>query len=341
MELTATYEKKTFQFKRPSGTSRGILTEKHAWLITVWESNTPEIKGIGECSIIDGLSPDFKDFASYEEKVKSVTENINHYHKNIHDLREYPSIYFGLETALLDLNNGGKKIFFESDFTRGKDRIPINGLVWMGSVEFMKAQINEKISAGFKCIKIKIGAIEFQQEVDLLKSIRDDFSKDEIVLRVDANGAFTPENVMKRLDILNDLNIHSIEQPIMPNQWSDMTKICIESPLPVALDEELIGHYDTESKERLLDRIQPQYIVLKPSLHGGLRGTREWIKLAEQRNIGWWITSALESNIGLNAIAQFAATFQNLSFQGLGTGMLYTNNIPSKLLVSGGYVYYK
>jgi o-succinylbenzoate synthase len=341
MELTASFEKKTFQFKRPSGTSRGVLTEKHAWFISVWDKSNPSIKGLGECSIIDGLSPDFKDFNSYEKNVKKVTENINYYRNNIHELKEFPSIYFGLETALLDLKNGGKKIFFESDFTHGKSRIPINGLVWMGSIDFMKAQVTEKINAGFKCIKIKIGAINFKDEIDLLKSIRNDFPKDEIMLRVDANGAFTPENAMERLDALHQLSIHSIEQPILPNQWQEMAQLCKESPLPIALDEELIGHYNRQSKENLLDRIQPQFLILKPSLHGGLRGTREWIKLAEERNIEWWITSALESNIGLNAIAQFTATFDNLSFQGLGTGMLYTNNIPSKLLVSGGYIYFK
>ena len=341
MDLKATFEKKTFEFRRPSGTSRGVLTEKHAWFITIWDKNNPEIKGIGECSVIEGLSPDFKSIESYENLLEKLVSNIIHYKNNIHELSQYPSIYFGLETALLDLSNGGKKLFFESDFTSGKMRIPINGLVWMGTIDFMKTQINEKINAGYKCIKIKIGTLNFEDEVDLLKSIRDDFSADEILLRVDANGAFTPENALKRLKILADLAIHSIEQPIMPGQWKEMAELCKTSPLPVALDEELIGHNDTKSREKVLDKIQPQYIILKPSLHGGLRGTREWIKLAEQRNIGWWITSALESNIGLNAIAQFTATFDNLSYQGLGTGMLYTNNIPSKLLVSGGYIYYK
>lgn len=340
MALAASFEKKTFEFKRPSGTSRGILTEKHAWFITVWDTENPSVKGLGECSIIPGLSPDFKDLASYEELVKQVTENIAHYQKAIHELQPYPSVYFGVETALLDLTNGGNKLFFPSEFTEGKLRIPINGLVWMGSIDFMKQQINEKISAGYKCIKMKIGALDFEEEINLLQAIRDDYSEDEIMLRVDANGAFTPENALVRLKMLADLDVHSIEQPIMPGQWKEMATICKESPIPVALDEELIGHHNTLAKEKVLDRIQPDYIILKPSLHGGLRGSREWIKLAEKRNIGWWITSALESNVGLNAIAQFAATYPDLSYQGLGTGTLYTNNVPSRLMVSGGYIYH-
>lgn len=340
MELAARFEKKTFEFKRPSGTSRGVLTEKHAWFIYVWNVDNPAVVGTGECSIIEGLSPDFKDFESYENEVQNVVENINHFKKNIHQLVDKPSIYFGLETALLDLNNGGKKIFFDTEFTAGKHRIPINGLVWMGSSDFMKKQIQDKLNAGYDCIKIKIGAIDFEEELLLLKSIRDKFEASEVTLRVDANGAFSPSDALDKLNKLNELDIHSIEQPIKPGQWTEMNKLCKESPLPIALDEELIGHYETTAKEKLLDRIKPHYIILKPSLHGGLRGTREWIKLAKDRDIGWWITSALESNIGLNVIAQFTSTYEDIPHQGLGTGLLYTNNIPSKLLVSGGYLYY-
>ncbi len=333
MEVRIT--KKVFKFKRPSGTSRGILTEKHAWFIELWHASEPSIKGIGECSIIPGLSPDFSDFRTYEAKLNDVASNISQ------DLTDWPSIKFGVETALLDLKNGGRQKLFNNRFTRGEEKIPINGLIWMGDEGFMREQIEEKIELGFDTIKMKIGAIDFEVEMTLLSSIRKRFSSDQMTLRVDANGAFTAQNALAKLQRLAECDIHSIEQPVAPGQWQIMRSLCEETPLDIALDEELIGVHATKEKCALLDTIKPQYIILKPSLHGGFSGSREWIKLAEDRSIPWWMTSALESNIGLNAICQFAGEFDNELPQGLGTGSLYENNIESDLTVENGMIYKK
>ncbi len=340
MSLVATFEKMIFQFKRPSGTSRGILTDKKAWFISIHQSENPNTIGIGECSIIPGLSPDYIDDALYEKKVQEVCANIEYYANHIEELEKYPSIYFGVEMALLDLKNGGKQLYFPSSFTAGKSALPINGLVWMGSPAFMQAQIEEKIDQGFTCIKMKIGAIDFKQEVELLRTLRERFSHEEITLRVDANGAFSPRDAMEKLNMLSSLHIHSIEQPIAVNQREQMTDLCQKSPVSIALDEELIGCNTSKEKKNLLSTIQPQYIILKPSLIGGFQGTTEWIEIAEELNIDWWITSALESNIGLNAIAQFTANFEITLPQGLGTGALYSNNISSPLYIENGYLKY-
>lgn len=330
--MKANFTKKTFHFKRPSGTSRGVLTEKHAWFIEVWEEENPHLIGIGECSIIPGLSPDFINLENYEAKVAETCANLSI------DLSEWPSIKFGVETALLDLKNGGQGIIFNNDFISGNKSIPINGLIWMGDPDFMQEQIEEKLNQGYKTIKLKIGAIDFDAELNLLKSIRDRYSKDEITLRVDANGAFSSEEALDKLTQLSKLDIHSIEQPIRQGQIFAMKQLCAESPLPIALDEELIGVNHKSEKMALLDTIQPHYIILKPSLHGGIEGTKEWISLAEERNIPWWITSALESNIGLNAICQLTAEYSNELPQGLGTGSLYIDNIPSNLHVQNGTI---
>lgn len=330
--MKSRYSKKTFHFKRPSGTSRGVFSEKHAWFIEVWNEGDSSIIGLGECSIIPGLSPDFVDFESYEAQVKRTCEDLTL------DLEAWPSIKFGMETALLDLKNGGKGIIFDNEFAHGKKTIPINGLIWMGEPTFMQEQIEEKLAEGFKTIKLKIGAIDFEAEIELLKSIRKRYSKDEITLRVDANGAFSPNEAIEKLTRLAELDIHSIEQPIRQGQFSEMKELCRVTPIPIALDEELIGINRTEEKIEILDIIQPQYIILKPSLHGGIEGTKEWILLAEERGIPWWITSALESNIGLNAICQLTAEYQNDLPQGLGTGSLYVDNIPSNLRVRKGTI---
>ena len=339
MKLTATYEKKVFQFKRPSGTSRGVLTEKIAWFIYLSSDESASIVGIGECSIIPGLSPDFENEDVYENKIRHLCEHVNDYANNLDELKEFPSIYFGLEMALLDLQNGGIRHFFDTPFTHGKQAIPINGLIWMGSLEFMQEQIEEKLNLGFDCIKMKIGALDFEQEIELLKGIRKRYSKNEITLRVDANGAFSPKEAMSKLERLAALDLHSIEQPIAVNQLEEMAYLCEHSPLPIALDEELIGHYSYADKESLLKKINPPYIILKPSLIGGFKGSSEWIELAEKQTINWWITSALESNIGLNAIAQFTSKYENPLPQGLGTGALYTNNIESNLHIENGRLY--
>ena len=338
MSLAATFEKRVFTFKRPSGTSRGVLTKKKVWFITVWNTNNPSVKGVGECSIIPNLTPDYKSDEQYESKVEDVVNHINAYVENIKDLNKFPSIYFGLEMALLDLKNGGKRLFFDTDFYHGKRALPINGLIWMGDPEFMEEQIQEKLNAGFSCIKMKIGAIDFEEELRLLGMIRKNHSADKITLRVDANGAFSPSNALEKLKELAKYDIHSIEQPIKQGQWNKMRSLCASTPLPIALDEELIGHYSYEDKRKMLESTQPQYIILKPSLIGGFKGTSDWIELAESMNIPWWITSALESNIGLDAIAQFTSTYPIELPQGLGTGSLYTNNIQSSLTVEDGMI---
>lgn len=339
MIFKAKYEQKTFIFKRPGGTSRGILTEKKSWFITLWNEDNPFIKGFGECSVIPGLSPDYLNDKQYELKIEDVVKKINYFIENLHELKSFPSILFGLEIALLDLKNGGDKIFFNTNFTKGNQGIPINGLIWMGDEKFMQEQVEQKLTEGYSCIKMKIGAIDFEKEVKILESIRGRFSPEQITLRVDANGAFSPSEAPEKLERLAAFDIHSIEQPIKHGQWKDMHQLCKQNILPIALDEELIGINTYFNKVKLLDEIQPQYIILKPSLLGGFESTQEWIKLAEERNIPWWITSALESNIGLNAIAQFTSTYKIEMEQGLGTGSLYTNNIQSKLKIEKGMLW--
>lgn len=333
MSLKAKVDKKTFTFKRPSGTSRGILTEKHAWILEAWEESNPSVVGRGECSIIPGLSPDFENITQYEAKLNEVINDPKA------DLTHWPSIKFAIECANLDLKNGGKGIIYDNAFTRGQKKIPINGLIWMGDRAFMEEQIENKLEEGFTTIKMKIGAIDFDEEYALLQNIRKDFPKEKITLRVDANGAFDFSEAMEKLVMLSELDIHSIEQPIKQGQWGEMAILCRSTPLPIALDEELIGIHDRNEKLKLLQTIQPQYIILKPSLHGGLSGTKEWIELAEAEGIQWWITSALESNIGLDAICQLTAQYDNPLPQGLGTGSLYTNNIESDLVVENGFIF--
>jgi len=337
--LVADFSYSPLDFKRPSGTSRGILTKKEAWFVHIWDDKDPKVKGIGECSIIRGLSPD--DRENYEEKIQEVCDNINEIENYLDDeLIEWPSIYFGFEMALRDLVNGGKHLLFNSDFTESEAKIPINGLVWMGDDTFMRKQVKEKIEAGFNCIKLKIGAIDFQTEINILKSIRKEFSISDIELRVDANGAFSAHEALEKLKRLSEYQLHSIEQPIKPKQFEDMANLCEVTPLPIALDEELIGVLSKEDKLQVIHTIKPQYIILKPSLVGGFGGSKQWITIAEDLNIKWWITSALESNVGLNAIAQWTYTLNNTMPQGLGTGSLFTNNFTSPLTVKNGTLQY-
>jgi o-succinylbenzoate synthase len=337
--MNATFSKQTFFFKNPSGTSRGVLVEKNSWFIELVEGNDKTKKGIGECSVISGLSPDFLDFDSYEIKLKEVCESVDFFLADLSLLDEFPSILFGLETAFLDYKNGGRGIVFNNSFSTGERRIPINGLIWMGNENFMLQQIEQKLIEGYSCLKMKIGAIDFSSEIKLLEGIRKRFSAEEITLRVDANGAFSPNEAFSKLKILSDYDIHSIEQPILQGQWIEMKRLCKETKLPIALDEELIGVTDNYKKSELLEVIQPQFIILKPSLHGGIKGCKEWIKLADSFSIPWWVTSALESNIGLSAIAQFTGEYTNLLPQGLGTGSLYTNNVPSNLRIEKGELF--
>ena len=335
--MKATYHKYILNFKRPSGTSRGVLTQKETWFIVLEENGKI---GIGECGILRGLSID--DRADYEDKLKWTCQNINLGSEKLWEkLIEFPSIQFGMETAFYSLKAKNNPFeIFESDFTKGKKNIPINGLVWMGKKEFMKEQIEEKIAQGFSCIKLKIGAIDFDKELDLLRFIRANFDENQIEIRVDANGAFDKSEALCRLNQLSGFKIHSIEQPIRKNQTDSMSELCKTTPFSIALDEELIGVFLYEEKETLLQKIRPQYIILKPSLVGGFRGSKQWIELAEKYNIGWWITSALESNIGLNAIAQFTFLQNNPMPQGLGTGGLYNNNFFCPLVVKTGKLCY-
>lgn len=349
--LTATYKKYSLIFKQASGTSRGVLKTKDSYFILVKKNENPEKTYIGECGILRGLSID--DRSDYEEKLMEVCQKINQYlspslslcwspdqQTNFQNLKEFPSIQIGLEIAQKELLAEKPHILFPSAFTENKAQQNINGLIWMGTADFMKQQIKDKLSAGFSCIKMKIGAIDFETELSLLKAIRSEFSASEIELRVDANGAFSPKNALEKLKQLSEFELHSIEQPIKQKQWQEMAKLCEQTPLPIALDEELIGIFDESEKIQCLETIKPQYIILKPSFIGGFAGSENWISLAEKRNISWWATSALESNIGLNAIAQWTFTKQNTMPQGLGTGQLYTNNFDSPLYIKNGQIGY-
>lgn len=312
------------------------MTQKETWFFILEHDGKI---GIGECGLLRGLSAD--DRPDYEQQLQWVCSNIHLGEQRLWEaLIEFPSIQFGVETAFLSLQSTSPFELFPSDFTKGTASIAINGLVWMGSFEYMKQQIQEKIDEGFLCIKLKIGAIDFNQECELLREIRTHFSSEQIEIRVDANGAFDENNALYKIIQLSEFKLHSIEQPIQKHLHDSMSVIVNSGVLPIALDEELIGVTTLQEKENLLHKIQPQYIVLKPSFIGGFRGTTHWIQLAEKFNIGWWITSALESNIGLNAIAQFTYALHPTIPQGLGTGGLYTNNVDSPLEVSGGHLHY-
>lgn len=326
--------KHILNFKRPSGTSRGVLTSKETFFLVIEQE---EKKGIGECNLFRGLSAD--NVPDYEAKLQWVEQHLHLGEKALlEELKTFPSIQFGVEQAFRSVVAPHWYELFPSNFTKGKDAIPINGLIWMGSPDFMKTQIKEKLAQGFRCIKMKIGAIDFEEEYRILKALRNEFSASDIEIRVDANGAFQANEALRYLERLATLQLHSIEQPICAGQWEAMAELCEQTPLPIALDEELIGIFTREEKQRLLREIQPQYIILKPSLIGGYSGSEEWITLAETLGIGWWVTSALESNIGLNAIAQWTYTLRNPMPQGLGTGALYTNNLPFPLYVENGHL---
>jgi o-succinylbenzoate synthase len=334
--IKATYYKYILQFKTPSGTSRGILKTKETWFLYLSKEGK---FGVGECGLFRGLSID--DRPDYEDKLKWVCNNIELgldilLAKTIH----FPSIQIGLEQAFLSLQSPSPFKLFVSNFTESNKTIDINGLIWMGDREFMNDQIKEKIAQGFRCLKMKIGAIDFATEIQLLASIRKEFSINDIELRVDANGAFKPSEALEKLKILSNYDLHSIEQPIRQGHYQEMALLCEETPLPIALDEELIGVFDVTKRTKMLQIIKPQYIILKPSLVGGFKESLEWIELAKKSGIGWWVTSALESNIGLNAIAQWTATLKSSMPQGLGTGGLFTNNFDSPLEVYKGGLYY-
>ena len=331
-------EEKTLHFKQPAGTSRGVYTTRKVWLVRLSDG---EREGVGECAPLPDLSCDAMDDEEYRSILNRVCEVFCQRQELDNDSwRQYPSMLFGLETAWLNMTNGD--MLFDTAFSRGEVGIPINGLVWMGSYEEMLKRMEEKLEKGFRCVKLKIGAIDFDQELDLVKRIRERFSHHEVELRLDANGAFKYEEALYKLELLSQYAIHSIEQPIKAGQWAYMAELCRESPLPIALDEELIGVNDPEMKRHMLNIIKPRYIILKPSLHGGMQGCREWIETAKDMGIGSWITSALESNIGLNAIAQFASDVYGDHItmpQGLGTGQLFTDNIDMGLEIRGDMLF--
>ena len=332
MKYEVKIEERVLHFKQPAGTSRGVYTTRKSWFIHLSDG---ERTGVGECAPLPDLSCDAR--PDYKEKLEEFCEEFcRRQELNIDLMRDYPSMLFGLETALLSLQRGDQ--LFDTAFSRGEEGIPINGLVWMGNHEEMLKRMAEKLEKGYRCVKLKIGAIDFEEEMDLVKRIRDRFSFHEVELRLDANGAFPYEEALYKLELLSQYAIHSIEQPIKAGQWAYMAELCRESPLPIALDEELIGVNDPEMKGHMLNVIKPAYIILKPSLHGGMAGCREWIAVAQERGIGSWITSARESNIGLNAIAQFASDVYGDDIhipQGLGTGLLFTDNIPMPLEIRG------
>jgi o-succinylbenzoate synthase len=345
MGLICQFQRYTLTFKFDAGTSRGVLKERAIWIIKISDENKPEIYGLGEVGPLAGLSHD--EGVDYQDILQTVTDQLRKTTLPVTEEKclelagayaesQHPALRFGLEMALLDLWNGGRRLLYPSEFTAGKKKIPINGLIWMGEEAFMWDQANRKKEEGYSCIKMKIGAIDFNKELKILEGIR---GLGVEILRTDANGAFSPDNALSYLKKLAPLRLHSIEQPIRAGQWKEMAELCRKSPVPLALDEELIGVYG-EKREELLKAIKPQYIILKPMLLGGIQATREWIRLAEDHQIGWWITSALESNIGLNAICQMTALLHYEGHQGLGTGQLYENNFDSPLVTHGGYISY-
>lgn len=334
--MKASFKKYTLQFKQASGTSRGVYTTRDSWFIFISDGTNT---GIGECAPLPDLS--IEPLKKMGAKLLQICEQIDYFCQFPEELKTWPSIRFGLETALRDLRNGGLRQLFPSEFTRGEQGIPINGLIWMGTPEFMKQQIRAKLDAGFHCIKMKIGALDFETEIELLKSIRKEFSANEITLRVDANCAYSYQTALENLKRLSDLQIHSIEQPIETGRWDEMAELCRQSLVPIALDEELIGITSEKEMKKLVETIRPAYLILKPSLHGGFSGCEQWIKQAEKVGLGWWITSALESNIGLNAIAQWTFHLNAKNEQGLGTGQLFTNNFDSPLEIEGERLWYR
>lgn len=334
--LKASWRPYTLHFTFEARTSRGAMRHKRTYFVEVWDDANPEVRGVGECALFEGLSTDDK--PDYEQRLDFACRSIESYDLGASD---YSSITFGLECALADLAQGGKGIYFPSPWTEGIGSIPINGLIWMGDKRLMLDRIKEKMAMGFRCLKLKIGGISFDDELALLAYIRRQIAPGELELRLDANGAFSPAEALGKLEALAKYHIHSIEQPIRAGQPLEMARICAESPIPVALDEELIGVRGKAEQDALLAAIKPAYVILKPSLCGGLRQADEWIAAAQGQGIGWWATSALESNIGLSAIAQWVAAKHPSMPQGLGTGGLYSNNVPSRVYLDGDRLKFK
>jgi L-alanine-DL-glutamate epimerase-like enolase superfamily enzyme len=328
-----------FQFLRPANTSRGNYLKKSVHFIILYYTDDPSIAGIGECSLFPGLS--FDDKKGFEIRLNQTIERINQGDFGADPtLSDWPSINFALETAWKDIRVNGSKVLYPSRFTEGKDSIGINGLIWMGSREDILKQIRHKLEDGFSCLKLKVGALNFDDELELLEILRREYPADELEIRVDANGAFKPRQAQEMIKRLSEFDIHSIEQPIPKGHVETMASLCASSPIPIALDEELIGKHTLHDRRVVMDFIKPQYIVLKPGLLGGLSSCAEWIRLAAESKTGWWITSSLETNIGLNAIAQWTYTLKNAMAQGLSTGSLYAGNFHSPLYLYGERLYH-
>ncbi len=349
-KIRLAYKSHKLEFRFDARTSRGAIASHRAFYLFAHWQDSIEVMGVGECAPLAGLSID--DRGDLEQKLEELCRQVNSGACAVADktehllaqelgLQEWPAIRFALETALLDLENGGKRTVFHNKFSRGAQGIPINGLIWMGDKVFMQEQIAKKLAEGYTCLKLKIGSLDFTSELELLQQIREVAGAAQLTIRVDANGAFSPQEAFKKLERLAKYDVHSIEQPIRQGQLQEMEALCAYTPIPIALDEELIGVQEKEAQEALLAKIKPQYIILKPTLVGGLRASAAWIQLAEERGIGWWITSALESNIGLNAISQFTANYGITTPHGLGTGQLYHNNIDSPLQIEQGRLWYR
>lgn len=315
------------------------MNEHTVYVIKVQNENDPSKKGLGEASPLNGLSidagPDFENTLSIILKELNAGSS-----PEFSDLDKFPAIRFGLEAAMADLANGAKGIYFENNFIKGNP-IPVNGLVWMSDANTMLRSVEEKVALGYSCIKLKVGALDFDEECRLLERIRKNHNAFKVELRLDANGAFKKDDAQLQLKELARFDVHSIEQPVQVNEHDLMELLCRSSKIPIALDEELIG-IDADSEARqLLKKIKPQYIILKPTLLGGFKKSDQWIDIANALNIGWWATSALESNVGLNAIAQWVSTKNIHMHQGLGTGLLYSNNFSSPLYIQDGHLNYK
>lgn len=339
MKLAAILSQHILEFKNPAKTSRNTLTQKPLWLVQLYDEKQPSIKGIGEISPLKSLSID--DVDGFEDKLNQTITLINNgISPSDLSLEQWPSINFGIETAMLDLKYGGNRKIFDTSFYTGETKLPINGLVWMSDSADMLQQAQEKVTAGFSCIKFKIGALDFDEECRMLEALRKKYSAFEVEIRLDANGAFAPDTALEQLKELSRFEVHSIEQPIKQGQWDAMQEVCAKSKIPVALDEELIGIPIDAQGQKLLSVTKPAYIILKPGLLGGFEASKQWIDLANKNNIGWWVTSALESNVGLNAIAQFTSQYNITIAQGLGTGQLYKNNFESPLQMQNGYISY-
>jgi O-succinylbenzoate synthase len=324
------FQHHVLRFHKPAKTSRDTLLERDVYYLRVQSPDGAHV-GWGECAPIWGLSPESK------PELESVISRFPQLMQDPEALQAYldrmPSLKFAVETALLDVVNGGERHPFQVDLMQP---IVLNGLVWMGDIPTMLASCREKVEQRFYTVKFKIGAHALEDELEMIRAVRSEFSESALDIRLDANGAYSAEEALEVLDRFSKYRIHSIEQPIKQGQWEAMARLCEKSPIPIALDEELIGVNDLVQKRQLLDTIRPQYIVLKPTLHGGFYGCDEWITLAQERKIQWWVTSALESNIGLNAIAHWFLTKKNDLPQGLGTGSLYANNIQSPWVVHKG-----